>query len=145
MYFEKKKLFWKLIKISFQKNFFFKLHLRHTWKLNLNIWDQIFQTVLSRQFFMFFVLGSRIKHKKCYWKPNSSVILSTSWILQIFIHFWAFLLLCSLLSNIFTMFFRDSEVCLERCDSYSDFGYLTKNQTFLFEEKFVKEHVVLLL
>ena len=24
------------------------------------------------------------------------------------------------------MFFRDSEVCLERCDSYGDFGYLTK-------------------
>ena len=41
--------------------------------------------------------------------------------------------------------FRDSEVCLERCDSYGDFGYLTKNQTFVFEEKFVKEHVVLLL
>jgi hypothetical protein len=45
----------------------------------------------------------------------------------------------------FTMFFRDSEVCLERYDSFGDFGYLTKNQTFLFEEKFVKEHVVLLL
>jgi hypothetical protein len=43
------------------------------------------------------------------------------------------------------MFFRDSEVCLERYDSYGVFGYLTKNQTFLFEEKFVKEHVVLLL
>ena len=36
------------------------------------------------------------------------------------------------------MFFRDSEVCLEIYDSYGDFGYLTKNQTFLFEEKFVK-------
>jgi hypothetical protein len=43
------------------------------------------------------------------------------------------------------MFFRDSEVCLERYDSYVDFGYLTKNQIFLFEEKFVKEHIVLLL
>ena len=26
------------------------------------------------------------------------------------------------------MFFRDSEACLERYDSYGDFGYLTKNQ-----------------
>jgi hypothetical protein len=43
------------------------------------------------------------------------------------------------------MFFRDSEVCLERYDSYGDFGYLTKNKTFIFEEKFVKEHIVLLL
>jgi hypothetical protein len=60
-------------------------------------------------------------------------------------HFWAFLLLCGIVSNNFTMFFMDSEVCLERYDSYGDFGYLTKNQTFLFEEKFVKEHVVLLL
>ena len=41
--------------------------------------------------------------------------------------------------------FRDSEVCLERYDSYGDFGYLTKKQTFIFEEKFVKEHIVLLL
>ena len=56
----------------------------------------------------------------------------------IFINFWAFLVLCSLVSNSLTMFFRDSEVCLERCDSCGDFGYLTKNQIFLFEEKFVK-------
>ena len=26
----------------------------------------------------------------------------------------------------FTMFFRDSEVCMERFDSYGDFGYLKK-------------------
>ena len=62
-----------------------------------------------------------------------------------FINFWAFLLRCGLVSNIFTMFFGDLEVCLERYDSYGDFGYLPKNQTFLFEEKFVKEHGVLLL
>ena len=59
--------------------------------------------------------------------------------------FWAFLLLCSLVSYMFTMFFRDSEVCLERCDSYDDFGYKPKNLTFLIEEKFVKERIVLLL
>ena len=48
---------------------------------------------------------------------------------------WAFLLLCGLVSNIFTMFFRYSELCLERCDSYGDFCYLIKNLTFLFKEK----------
>ena len=36
------------------------------------------------------------------------------------------------LLSIFTMFFRDTELCLERCDSYGGFGYLTKSQTFLF-------------
>ena len=57
------------------------------------------------------------------------------------IHFWAFFLPCGLVSNVYTMFFSDSEICLERCDSYGDFGYFTKNQTFLIEEKFVKEDV----
>ena len=42
------------------------------------------------------------------------------------------------------MFLRDSEVCIERCDSYSDFSCLTKNWTFLFEEKFVRENIFLL-
>ena len=55
---------------------------------------------------MFSVLDYRITQNS-YWKPNSSVLLSTSWILKKFIHFWEFLLLCGLVSNIFTMFFRD--------------------------------------
>ena len=53
-------------------------------------------------------------------------------ILQFLFNFWAFLLLGGLVSNIFTIFFRGSEVCLERFDSYGNFGYLEKNQTFLF-------------
>ena len=40
------------------------------------------------------------------------------------------MLLCDLVSNIFTTFFSGSEVCLDRCDSYNNFGYLEKNQTF---------------
>ena len=47
-------------------------------------------------------------------------------ILQMFIHFWAFLLFCSLVSDILTIIFRGSAVCLERCDSYGNFGYLKK-------------------
>ena len=59
-----------------------------------------------------------------YWKPYSRVLLSRPWILHIFIHFWAFWLLCGLVSNISKMFLRDSEVFLERCDSYSVFFLL---------------------
>ena len=58
--------------------------------------------------------------------------LKKNYFLQILIDFWAFLLLYSLVSNIFTTFFRDSEVCIERCNSYCNFGYLEKNPTFLF-------------
>ena len=52
------------IKISFKKNFFFNVHLRHTWKK-----CQKSETTFSKQlcpniFFMFSVLGSRMKHKK---------------------------------------------------------------------------------
>ena len=90
---------------------------------------------------MFSVLGFRIKTQKSYWKPNSSVILSTSWILQIFVHFWSFLLLCGLVSTIFTMFFRDSEVCLEIYDWYGDFGYLTKKiNIFIWREICKRTH-----
>ena len=71
---------------------------------------------------MFFCARLQNGTQKKYWKPNSSVLLSTLWILPILFIFLAFLLLSGLVSNI-------SEVCLERCDSYSDFGYLTKNQT----------------
>ena len=143
MYFEKK-VFVKAILNKHLRKLFFQSRFKA--KMKKKIWDHIFETVLSQQFFfMFSVLGSRIEHTKNYWKPNSNVILSTSWILQIFVHFGPFLLLCGLVSNIFTMFFRDSEVCLERYDSYGDFGCLTKNQTFSFEEKFVKQHGVLLL
>ena len=46
----------------------------------------------------------QLRTQKSYWKSNSSVLLSTSWILQIVINFLAFLLLCGLVSNIFTMF-----------------------------------------
>ena len=36
------------------------------------------------------------------------------------------------------MFFRYSEICLERCDSNSGFGYLTKIQKKIFEKKIGK-------
>ena len=71
---------------------------------------------------------------KSYWKQNTSVLLFTSRILQIVIHFWAFLLFCGLVSNIFTFIFRDLEVCLERCDLYGDFGYLNESNIFIMRE-----------
>ena len=136
-----KYFFDRLLKLAI-KNFFiqstFKAHLKKKLKKS--------ETTFSIQFcpeFSFYVFFARLQNRtqKSYWKPNSSVRLSTSWILQIFIHFWTFLLLCGLVCNIFTMFFRDLEVCLEKCDSYGDFCYLTKNQTFNFEEKFVNKKI----
>ena len=41
---------------------------------------------------------------KSYWKPNTSVLLSSSWISHFFEHFGAFLLLCCLFSHILTFF-----------------------------------------
>ena len=136
MYLEKK-FFLKLILISFQtkKNY-------TTFKAQLGLFFQKYETTFFKKFcihIFFIVFCARLQNRtqKSYWKPNSSVLLSTSWILQLFIHFWAFLLLYTV--------FRDSEVCLVRCDSYGDFGYLTKDLKKLFEEKLVKEHIVLLL
>ena len=50
------------------------------------------------------------------------------------IHFGAFLMLCCQVSKIFTIFFRGSEVCLERCESYGDLGYLKKSNIFILRE-----------
>ena len=88
---------------------------------------------------MFNVFCAKLKDGtlKSYGKPNTSVLLSILLILHIYIQFWAFLLLCGLVSIFFTIFFRGSEVCLETCDSYGNVGYLKENV--------VKEHIVLLL
>ena len=58
--------------------------------------------------------------------------------------FWAFLLLCNLVSNIFTIFSMGSEVCLEQCDSYGNFGYL-KKKLYFFIREILRKHIVLLL
>ena len=42
--------------------------------------------------------------------------------------------------NIFTISFRGSEVCLERCDSYSNFGYLNKSNIFILREISKRTH-----
>ena len=55
--------------------------------------------------------------------------------------FLAFLLLCGLVSDIFTNFSRGSEICLAGCDSYGNFGDLKKKK--IFDENFVIEDIVL--
>jgi hypothetical protein len=107
--------------------------------------SKIFKTALFQHFFLFSVLSSRMEPKKAIENRTAVYFCLHQEYYHLLSIFWEFLLLCSLVSNIFTMFFSDSEVCLERYNSYGDFGYLIKNQTFLFEEKFVKEHFVLLL
>ena len=103
--------------------------------LLLNYWvffSQNSKTKFSKHFFLnfFYVFWAKLKNRtlKSYWKPNTSVLLSTSYILQIIIHFGEFLLLWGLVSIILTIFFMG----VERCDSYGNFGYLKRNQTFLF-------------
>ena len=88
-------------------------------------------------FFMFSVLDTRMEQKKLLKTEQQCTFVY----IMNFTNcnpFLGILLLCSLVSNSFAMFFRDSEVCLERCDSYSDFGSLTKNLKKLFKDKFVK-------
>ena len=91
------------------------------------------------------MLGSRIEHKQAIENQTAVYFVHIMNFTIFFIHFLPFLLLFGLVANIFKMLFRESEVCLDRCDSYGDFGYLTENQIFLFEEKFIKDHVVLQL
>ena len=112
---QKKSLFY----IVLEKTFFCKVHLRFVFKNMRPHFQNRFVPIF------FYVFCARLKDwtQISYWKPNTSVLLSTSWTLQFFSHYWAFLLLCGPVSNIFTMFFRGSEVCLERYDSYGDFGY----------------------
>ena len=87
MYFEKKSFVFKLILISFKKN-------SSTFKAQLRffpqIWDHILNTFLSWPFFYVFCARLHIGTQKSYWKSNSTVLLPTSWILQILSIFWHF-------------------------------------------------------
>ena len=72
----KNKFFLELFKMIFQKTFFqYKLK---TKKNSLKIWDHIFKTVLSQDSFMFSVLYFLMENKKKHWKPNTSVLVSTT-------------------------------------------------------------------
>ena len=104
---------------------------------NLRIFFFNSETTFSKSFFLNFVLCfcAKLKDrtlKKNYWKPKTSVLLSTSQSLQIRIHFGAFLQLCGL-------FYINkkkigSEVCLERFHSYGDFGSFFKSNIFILRE-----------
>ena len=48
-----------------------------------------------------------------------------------FYQFWGIFAVCNLVTNNFTIFVRGSKVCIEKCDSYSNFGF-KQNQAFLF-------------
>ena len=122
-------MFFRITLISFQNNIFqskSKAQLRFFSKS-----ETTFTKQLCPNFFMFSVLGFKKENKKAIENRAAVYFCLNHEFLGIF--------------DIFTMFFRDSEKRLEGCDSYGDFGCLTKNQTVLFEEKFVNEHIVLLL
>ena len=96
------------------------------------------QKIFVSTFFYVFYAKLHDGTQKSYWKPNTSVLLSASWILQIFIHFGAFLLLCGLFSIIFQKNVMGSEVCLERCDSYGDFGFKKRKKNIFILREFCK-------
>ena len=86
-----------------------------------NFWDHIFKKVLSQTLFIFSMLSSRMEHKKKLLKHKQQCTFVYIINFLNCYRFWGFLLLCGLVSNIFTIFFRGSEVCLVRCDSYGNF------------------------
>ena len=91
----KKSFFLKLISISFTKNeSTFKAQLRVSFK---NMRPDFQNSFVPTFYYVFCAMLKNETQKSC-------VILSTSWILQFVIHFWAFLLLCGLLSNILLCF-----------------------------------------
>ena len=116
-------------------------HVSHVIFFLLLFSDKVVEGLLSTgptpsSFKMFSVIKSGIEHSN-YWKPNTSVLLSTWWILQIFIRLGHF---CCFVANFllyFTIFFIGSDVCLERYDSYGNFG-LKKNITNLILREFSK-------
>ena len=133
----------KLFKISFEKKMQCKFMAKFNFFLK-NLRPYLKKTVLSQAFVMFSLLSFRMEHQKSYWKRNTSVLLSASLILPFFVNFWAILLRCGLGSSILSIFFRGVEVCLERCDSYGNFG-LKKSNIIIFRRIKKKEHTVLLL
>ena len=94
--------------ISFKKLFFSSNWIYGHSKSFFFILRPHFQNSFFLKFFSnFFCAKVKYNTLKSYWKPNISVLLSASWILQIFIHFGAFLLLCGLISITFCYFFHE--------------------------------------
>ena len=88
-----------------------KLPFKRTFNFNVNIRQSLdfkSETKFSKEFcpeiFMFSVLSYRMKHKKAI--ENQTPMYFLSWISQIFVHFVSFLMLWSLVSNIFSIFFQ---------------------------------------
>ena len=54
--------------------------------------------------------------------------------------FGYFLVLCDIVSNISTIFFRVLEVCLERYDLYGNVGFFKKSNNFIFRNFFKRNY-----
>ena len=110
---------------------FFNILRQNKFFSSSKFWDQIFKTVY---FHFFYVFCAKLKDKTLKAIENRTPVFSCLHheFYKFFIHFGAFLLLCGLVSIIFTNFFMGLELCLERCDTYGNFG-LKKNIFFLWE------------
>ena len=76
-----------------------------------------------QDFFIFYVLSFRMQHKKAIENRTTVYFCLHHELKKNVVHFGSFLLLCSLVSNLFKQNFWGSEVGLERCDSYCNFFF----------------------
>ena len=124
----KKKVFLKLFKITFQKNFFLKYILGQI-KIFFKNLRPLFQNSFVPRFFMFSVLSFRMEHKKLLKTEHQC----TFFYIMNFTSccpFWGIFAALRPSFYYFYIFFRGSEVCLEICDSYSNFSYWKKIKYF---------------
>ena len=89
-------------------------------------------------FFMFSVLNFIMKQKKLLKTKHHCTFVYVMNFTN-YCPFLGILLLYDLVSNIFTIFFRGSEVCLEKCDSCGNLGY-EKTKDFILREICKRTH-----
>ena len=92
--------FWKLLK----KTFFSTNILNKIWIFFKNLWPYFQKRFCPKIFLMFSVLSFRMEHKKAIENLTPVYFCLHHEFYIFFVHFWAFLRLCDLVSNIFTFF-----------------------------------------
>ena len=100
-----------------------------SFKATLGIFFQNSETTFSKQFcpnFLCFLCKSQGWNTKKVLKTEHQCTFFSIMNFTNFYPFFGIFLLCCIYSNIFTFFFRGSEVCLERGDSCGNFRYLKK-------------------
>ena len=98
-----------------------------------------FQNIFVPTFFMLSMLSSRMKHKKAI-ENRTLVYFCLQHEFKKKMHFGAYLLLCGIVSRIFTIFFRGLEVCMAICDSYINLAIKKINKDIILREIFKRTY-----